>query len=237
MNIKELKALFTTTVTRTPRLERLKKLDYKILFRKYFDNSILTIYENGLVSYETHSAKTVYGTVFHADNLKWQYSSVVGTSFTVPESEYENMDAVEVLRFIGEERLQHNTDSREIYRAKTILDAEEHRVAHPNEKTPDFSNDLVDYFDQLDTYTIREARKIEAEQKINEALVLLQEALDSLTDKQAEVIKCRYYEQLTQEATATKIGIERVSVQDRERQALKKMRKKFKNYKYLPSIR
>jgi RNA polymerase sigma factor (sigma-70 family) len=53
----------------------------------------------------------------------------------------------------------------------------------------------------------------------------LADAMTRLTQAQSEVIQLCFYQNMTQEAAAKKLGLSRASVQDRLNGALKKLRK------------
>lgn len=130
-------------------------------------------------------------------------------------------DAVEVLRMCGQDRLDYNTYNRDKSRETGSLDGDgeyhERKEDTKNKKITDFKNDFVPAL--LDS--------IEPEPKVNR-YKKLHDAENHLTQAQAEVIQLHFYQNMTQEAVAKKLGISRSSVQDRLNTALKKLRKHMK---------
>ena len=72
--------------------------------------------------------------------------------------------------------------------------------------------------------------KLEEETSQNDAVLnqlVLEQLLDSLTEKEREIILMRYYEDKTQTQVAEKIGISQVQVSRLEKKILQKLRDKL----------
>ena len=107
-----------------------------------------------------------------------------------------------VLAMKGEERLAHNTESREEYIVSFHLENDGSDYAK-EAAAPDFTDALLD--------------KMEAEIQSEQ----LRNALSKLTHKQYIVVMMYFFENMTQEEIAIRLGITRSSVNSRLQGALK----------------
>lgn len=208
MTLKQLQALVTRTEEKTPTHKKLRESGIPVIMKTHIENSIVTVYENGFTSYSKTINSKVHTTVFAVDMINWSYSFVDGQTFTVPKSEYENLDAATVLAMKGEERLAHNTESREEYKVSFHLENDGTDYAK-EAAAPDFT----------DAFLNKMESEIQSEQ--------LRNALSKLTQKQYIVVKMYFFDGMTQEEIAVRLGIERSSVSSRLQGALKKLKKVF----------
>lgn len=169
--------------------------------------SELTVYKDGYVTYKRNDSNRT--TVFAINQMKWLYRFVdTQKPKIIPESEYDFMEAIDVLTLYAEDRLSHNSDSRAEYWTEFHPDNDGTDFSHEL-TVPDFTDDLFDIPEQALT-TQR-----------------LHDAISQLTDKQRQVIAMTYFHDMTQQAIADKLGISRNSVEDRLHGALKKLKKIF----------
>lgn len=210
MTFKELKEKITkSTITqKLPTFRELSLSTFKIIIQLETTESKLFVYENGFVSYSLIQDGRACSTVFTIDKMKWKYTFVKGNDLTIPESEYENFDAAKLLTLYAEERLMHNSDSREEYKTDYHLDSDGNDFT-TEASTPDFTDAFLDNFEHRTTSN------------------RLYKAISKLTEKQRIVLELYYFNQKTQQEIAAKLGISRTSVQDRLDGALKKLKKIF----------
>lgn len=145
--------------------------------------------------------------MFTVQNVSLEYDFVTGCE-TLDESAYNTLDAALPLTLYAEERLIHNADSREEYRTAYHLDNDGNDFTM-EAVTPDFSDWLIDGYEKKTTHK------------------RLQEAIGKLTEKQKEVIAPYFFDGLTQDEIAKKLGLGRTTVQARLDGALKKLKKFF----------
>lgn len=200
MKYTELLKLVVITGGKTPTDKSLRESQTPIVFEMTRNNLILTVYQNGFVSYSVIEGNTKHTTVFSLNKVRWTYRFVDGTVVTIPKSEYEQFDVEIVLSTYGEERLAYNNDSRQ------ELSGEKQKKVQQkfDAVASDFSDDVI--------------KKIDVNSPV-------QLAIKELTEKQKIVIYLRYYEDMKQREIAEYLGISRSNVQSHINSALKKMRK------------
>ncbi len=210
MTFTELKAqIVGTKVVKLPSYKKISQSGKPVLLRHTTENSELTVYNDGLASYYQIQDGRKFNTVFAINQMKWLYRFVdTQKPKIIPESEYDFMEAIDVLTLYAEDRLSHNSDSRAEYWTEFHPDNDGTDFSHEL-TVPDFTDDLFDIPEQALT-TQR-----------------LHDAISQLTDKQRQVIAMTYFHDMTQQAIADKLGISRNSVEDRLHGALKKLKKIF----------
>ena len=225
MKLKDLKTLVkkNTIGGKLPTYKQLQSSNTPIILQLNTGNVELTVYDNGLVTYSDVISGKIHNTVFCIDKLELRYEFANKYTPSIKLSDYpelEEYDAVEFLSMCGKDRLDYNTYNRESYHgSKSITDEGLHYETkmRPNKKLlynkPDFTDRIINKIDSI---------------KKDERYHFLEDAMNHLTEKQLQVIELYYYEQLTQQAIADRLGISRTSVQDRHDSALKKLRKYIK---------
>lgn len=165
-------------------------------------NYKLIVHNDGWVAYKSKVDGKSHTTVFHIREVKFSYwfaTSAYGSSTVACEKE----EATMILATHGEMRIYDNIQSNQ--GRKDVEWREDNREL----SRPDCQDEYID--------------KLEEEEKMSK----LGKAMDSLTDKQREVIKFYYFDQMTQDEISQKLGISRTAVEDRLAGALKKLRKNF----------
>ena len=203
MKYSELKKLVTITGEKTPTYKSIRESQTPIVFQLTRNNVIITVYQNGFVTYSVIEGNTERTTVFSLSKVHCTYRFVDGTVVTIPKSEYEQFDAAIVLSTYGEERLEYNNHSRQ----ELTKDKQKKVQQSYNPIVSDFSDDIIKKLD------------------IDSPVLL---ALKNLTDKQRTVIHLYYWEDLNQREIAEYLGISRSSVQSRYDNAIKKLNKIMK---------
>ena len=192
--------LLTIAGGKTPTDKSLRESQTPIVFEKHFNNSILKVYKNGFVSYSAIDGNKKHTTVFSINKVKWTYYFADGTSTTIPLEQYEQFDAQIVLAAYGEQRLAHNNEVRQ-----QIDDDKEEKIRTTYaDKVPDFSDELIS--------------KLDMKARLNSAL-------KQLTEKQYQVVRLYYYEQMTQDEIAELLCTTRSNVNAHLRLAMKKLKK------------
>lgn len=87
----------------------------------------------------------------------------------------------------------------------------------------EYTNSLVSIDEESDERSLHEVLYKEEDVTVDDK-ILLQDSIDSLDTLEQDIIKARYYEDLTQSETARKLGITQVMVSRYESKSLKKMR-------------
>ncbi|MDY5577253.1 MAG: sigma-70 family RNA polymerase sigma factor [Lachnospiraceae bacterium] len=205
ITIKELKNLLKEN--EAPKIDSKRKItrklladeNYSILFQTPVNDNTLTVYRNGYILYEHQK----YYTIFTLDALKIEYKFVDGTHFTVPESEYCD-NAILALAMIGEMRLARNSYARSVKPVEEEIKFEQYNI---NLSVPDIADDIIKKYEKECTYK------------------KLKEAYKKLTKKQQEVLWLYYFNNYTQEKTASLLGIGRTSVQSCINNAIGRLKK------------
>ena len=168
----------------------------------------MTVYPSGFVTYKSVTGSTVvnlaecgsYTYTFHdgKDGLPEKQ--------TVPAEALDQMEWSVVVALRGEERAAENNMNRKGDRTGNRKYAYE---------------DGTDPWEQLENQT---------EDAVLERIIQqdsIAELLGCLTDRQRQIVKLYFFEQLTQQQIADALGIRQQSVTDALRAALKRMRKLF----------
>jgi len=168
---------------------------------------LITVYENGFFTAQDDRGRVTARAVWNCECMTFE--AVCGQSESVTEEVYGSLPFPMVLSHFGQMNLDHAADEREAYHGAVSLS--EGNVKETEElSTPDFSDAVVD--------------RLSGEP--NEGSVLKRD-LDSLTEKQKEVMELCYVRGLTWDAAAERLGISRDSVADRISGAKKKLAKFF----------
>lgn len=222
MNLRELKALITNHIRgkRLPSYKQLQEAQLPIILQLNIESSELNVYNNGLITYSNLVSGKIHHTVFSISKLELRYEYSKHSYAPINLSDYpefDEYDAAEVLMMCGQDRIDYNTNSRENSHASKYLDdsGEYHEKKENTRKKlslpePDFTDAIID--------------RLEPAQELDEH-ELLKKALNHLTQKQLEVVRLHFLEQLTQEEIAQQLGIARPSVQSRLDGAIKKLKK------------
>ena len=168
----------------------------------------MTVYPSGFVTYQSVTGSTV---VDLAECGSYTYDFHDGKDDlpekqTVPAEVLEQMEWSVVVALRGEEQAAENNSNRKGDRTGN------RRYAY---------EDGTDPWEQLENQT---------EDDVLERIVRqdsIAELLDCLTDRQCQIVKLYFFEQLTQQQIADELGIRQQSVTDTLRAALKRMRKKI----------
>ena len=168
----------------------------------------MAVYPSGFVTYQSVTGSTV---VNLAECGSYTYDFHDGKDDlpekqTVPAEVLEQMEWSVVVALRGEEQAAENNSNRKGDRTGN------RRYAY---------EDGTDPWEQLENQT---------EDDVLERIVRqdsIAELLDCLTDRQCQIVKLYFFEQLTQQQIADELGIRQQSVTDTLRAALKRMRKKI----------
>lgn len=223
MTLKQLQALAVNYKEdmKRPGIKKIEEQEFPVILELKAGNEELFVKDNGFAKYSDERCGKIRSTVFSIFDLKL-LSEFTGFGCQVLNlSDFPEMldyDAVEVLRMCGQDRLDYNTYNRDKSNETGFLDGNgnfyERKEDTKNKKITDFKNDFVPAL--LDS--------LEPEPKVN-WYKKLHDAESHLTQAQAEVIRLCFYQNMTQEAAAKKLGLSRASVQDRLNGALKKLKK------------
>lgn len=198
------------TGAKTPTASQLEKSDAVILYQYCDDNGRFIILKNGLVIYRYKKKKIVNGveklvdrsTVIPTHKSNFSYKYCTGEKVVVPEPIYRGLPFFKVLQMFAYIRIQHNLDSLEETRAIRAIKRADKELLLASTKLGD-------------TESVEQQMDFE---QINDAL-------NTLTAPQKEVVVLCYYKKLTQEQVAVILGISRSSVQNRLAGAFNTLRK------------
>lgn len=212
ISYEQLLAKFTQSPPdKTPTAKQLEASDVGILYQHCDADGRFYILENGFILYRYTKEIFISGkrklqnksTVIPTNKVRFAYDSLTSNNLDIiPKEVYKDLPFLNVILMFATIRLQNNVNSKEKTIVSFHIEDEERSMKL---SSPDFA----------DTYV--------AEISVDYQKLYL--ALDTLTDKQKEVVYLYYYERLNQEQIASKIGIGRTSVQDRLDGALKKLKK------------
>ena len=87
----------------------------------------------------------------------------------------------------------------------------------------EYSSSLISIDEESDERSLHEILYKEDDVSVDDK-ILLQDSMSNLDNLEQDIIKARYYEDLTQSETARKLGITQVMVSRYESKSLKKMR-------------
>ena len=184
-----------------------------IVYSHIDEHNLIYVFENGYVLYQTDLiSNMVRTTVFPLKSIEFVYNFIsiednsLYTKKVIDEFEMRNMSPNEIISAWGTERILNG-----IERQKSKLD-----ITELSNHDQEIINDSTDI---LDTIIIEEETK--------DLLQLLNSSIDKLTDKQKEVIYCRYRLSHTQEETANILHTTRSNIQKHEQAALQNLRKEF----------
>ena len=113
VTLKELKKMVPAVEEgkRPPSLKKILEEGTEVLLRKLMENlAEVVVYKNGYVSYQAHERSTVFP--IH-DCKHYHYESQGNEQQTIPHDHFEDMEWHIRLVIEGEDRLAHNTSSRE----------------------------------------------------------------------------------------------------------------------------
>ena len=226
MNLRELQALAVNYVEgmKRPGTQQFEKQNFPVILKLRAGNERLIVKDNGFAKYSAERCGKIRSTVFPIFNLKLldEYTGYGCRAINLSDfPELLDYDAVDILRMCGQDRLGHNTYSRDKSWEDGVLDGNgEHHERKENTRHKALTNCQDDFVDAL-------IDSMDMEQELNK-YKKLHDAESRLTQAQAEVIQLHFYQNMTQDAVAEKMGISRSSVQDRLNSALKKLRKHMK---------
>lgn len=168
----------------------------------------MTVYPSGFVTYKSVTGSTV---VNLAECGSYTYTFYDGgdglpEKQTVPAEALDQMEWSVVVALRGEEQAAENNMNRTGDRMGNRKYAYE---------------DGTDPWEQLENQTEEDVLERIVRQ------VSIAELLDCLTDRQRQIVKLYFFEQLTQQQIADALGIRQQSVTDALRAALERMRKLF----------
>ena len=113
VTLKELKKMVPAVEEgkRPPSLKKILEEDTEVVLRKLMENHAeVVVYKNGDVSYQAHERSTVFP--IH-DCKHYHYESQGNEQQTIPHDHFDDMEWHIRLVIEGEDRLAHNTSSRE----------------------------------------------------------------------------------------------------------------------------
>lgn len=225
MKLKELKALIIINKRggKLPSYKQLTQSGIPVVLQLNIDNAKLVVYQNGLVTYSKIIGGKMRHTVYSIDKLELHYEFNSKRCSAIKLSDYpevEEYDAVDVLEMCGQDRLDYNTFNREGYHAPRTIklngDCYQKKDSTRKKLVPDYPDFTDAVIDRLNHTSVKNEYEV------------LRKAMEHLTAKQLVVVQLYYYDNLTQQQIADKLGISRRSVEDRIDGALKKLRKYFK---------
>ena len=194
-----------------PRYNQLIQQDLPALLQLNIGNKELVVYNNGLATFSDFIGGKLRHTVYSIYNLTLCYEYSKHSLPPIKISDFPELlsyDACDILILCGQDRLDQNTFSRESNLERNFLKKAKGNKISFHE---DFTNSLIDAM-------VADDERQKQYQKLHQALKFL-------TEKQREVIKLTFWENMTQDQIAEKLGISRASVQDRLDGAKKKLRK------------
>lgn len=207
---------------KTPTAKQLQESDDVILYHYHRKDSDIRILKSGYVLAEYNHNATIRTTVIPAKADCCYYPDESGHKIRISVSEYSAMPFQNALEMLLMFRIDKNANARERNRVSQYVDStgEYHKKKErPSTKlvTPPITMEkkILDYLepDTEPDFRIQCKRA-------------LADALTHLTEKQAEVVQLYYFENLTEQEIADKLGIARTSVQDRLLNAKKKLKKR-----------
>ncbi len=221
MTLRELKLLITNYKRghKLPSYNQLKASTANIILQLNIDFAELKVYDNGLISFSNIVGTTERHTVYDIFNLELRYEFNKYGAKPIKLADYPEIDDLEagdLLIMCGQDRLDYNTNSRELSHINGTLDNDGNNFA-PRSNTRHKS---IFYQDFTDTVLDRLVPDTKTDYSLK-----LHNAMLQLTEKQLEVIKMRYYEDLTQQEIAEILGISRDSVKSRLEGAITKLKK------------
>lgn len=226
MKLRELQALAVNYVEdmKLPGTQQFSKQDFPVILELKAGNEELLVKDNGFAKYSNIIGSKIRSTVFCIFELKLFYEYTGCGCEIVKLSDFPEFlehDAVEVLRMCGQDRLDHNTYSRDKYWEEGVLDGNgDYYERQENTRHKAITNCQNDFVDAL-------IESMDMEQELDK-YKKLHDAESLLTEAQAEVVQLHFYQNMTQKAVASKLGISRSSVQSRLNTAIKKLRKHIK---------
>lgn len=225
MTLRELKQCITNRmeVKKVPSYKKLQESKSKIILQLNIDDVVLEVYEDGFVTYSNLVGEKVRHTVFTIFNLELRYEFAKVQTKPIRLSDYpelEDYDAGELLCMCGQDRLDYNTSNREQGHIKQVLDNSGNSFTTKTNTRKKLSTMQPDFTDTLINRLDNEA--------VPDYSLALHDAMSHLKEKQMEVIQMYFYQNMSQQQIADKLGISRSSVQSRLDAALKKLRKYIK---------
>ena len=199
--------------SKTPSFKKLN-MDKTNIYKIFeIQQSQITVYKNGYVTYSKKVDKKMRKTVFHINKIKFSYRFVDGTKSKIDVSQFGDVEEVNLLACYGEIRLAHNQYSR----------GGSHTEYHLDNDGNDWTKETFTDADIVE----KEAMHCTAQEIYEQNLKKLENAQSKLTDKQREVIQKKYYEKKKPTDIAKELGIDRKTAREHHDAALKKMKKYF----------
>lgn len=178
------------------------------LLRRDTGSNVIEIYDNGFYIFMECERETVYG----VDRCEWPSTYTEDGKGSKKPLDFSPYPWDLILESAGSARLAHNADSRETYQGEISIDA------------PESENNIA--LSVKPEHEIREEEEKMAEYKAAR-LVRLRKSMRKLTDRQLQVLKLYYVNELTQEEIAARLGVVQQSVHDVLKAGRKKMQENF----------
>ena len=177
----------------------------EILCSADFEGTTLNVYRNGFYTY----TKDRHTSILRVDGFhQLRYSFQDGTGSVVEEAEYIDSPYFIGLLINGENQWERNAERRNGYHHGIYLD-----------------NDDSDWCEESSVPSAEdEVMECEDEREEHERL---RQAMDKLTDRQREIVNLYYFQKMTQEEIATRLGIRQQSVLDVLNAAIKRLQKQI----------
>ena len=177
----------------------------EILCSADFEGAVLHVYRNGFYTY----TKDRHTSILRVDGFhRLRYDFQDGTGNIVEEAEYIESPYFIGLLINGENQYECNEGKRNNYRHEFYIDG-----------------DGEDWNDGCSVPSAED--KVMEREDAREEHERLRQAMDKLTDRQREIVNLYYFQKLTQEEIAKRLGIRQQSVLDVLNAAIKRLQKKF----------
>lgn len=201
MTLRELKKLIKSTKgIKTPGPKALRESGVPVVASCLSQGSILIVYENGFAIYQRDGR----GTVLSVDDCRdYTYFSVTG-EICLSEEYFLEQDFHLLLSLVAEDRLIHNLNKTSDDHEVSYSDQEKEWGAMKDERQ-----------DVLGTIILEET---------------LRETYGCMTERQAEILKMYYLEQMTIREIAEELGISHQGVKKSLDLAIANAQKNLKNF-------
>jgi RNA polymerase sigma factor (sigma-70 family) len=205
---------------RSPSKQNLGKSGAGIIYSHIEEHELAYVYEDGFVLYQAEFDSQVRSTVFPLLDVTIKYSFVTDDKPVIlDDNAFDDLEPFEAIRIYGQERIEANRERNRKSETTENLDNENITQQHRQQlaehlSSQDFSDEVIEKID------------------LTEEVKTLLDGIKGLTDMQKKVCWYRYYERLTQEDTAKKMGVSRSTVESHEKAAIANLQKSFKKAGY-----
>lgn len=188
---------------RVPGVTALRKEKQPVVIEAQTTSAVITVYANGFFTYVTEKQSTVQGVDRCAEDMKsFLNPEVAGAA----DADIEQFVWIFPLEIAGSNRVEHN-----------VQGDDENYVMFSLSEDADARNEQLSHRPEHEV--LEEQR--EAEEEIHS----LYKAMEQLTERQREIVRLHYFEELDQKKIAELLGIRQQNVSKNLIRAIEKLKK------------